>query len=132
MPAGRPSKFNQILAEGIIEDVSNLVPYAITAEAHQIDRSTLRDWINKGFDDIKAGKTETAFAQFSNAIKKSQCKAIRTLLDDIKKGEKGWQSRAWLLERRFPMEFAIGAQELAELKQQIEEIKQLVKSYEHP
>lgn len=130
MPAGRPSKFNQTLAEGIIEDVSNLVPYAIAAEAHQIDRSTLRDWINKGFDDIKAGKTKTAFAQFSNAIKKSQCKAIKALLDDIKKGEKGWQSRAWLLERRFPMEFAIGAQELAELKQQIEEIKSLVKSYD--
>lgn len=130
MKVSRPSKFNQTLAEGIIDDVSNLVPYTIAAEAHQISRATLHRWINKGLEDIQSGKTNTEFAQFCDTIKKSQCKAIKALLDDIKKGEKGWQSRAWLLERRFPMEFAIGAQELAELKQQIEEIKELIKSYD--
>lgn len=132
MAAGRPSKFNQILAESIIENIAQLVPYKIVAEAHQIDCSTLYDWINKGFEDIKAGNTETALAQFSKAIKRCKCESVKALITDIKKGEKAWQSRAWLLERRFPMEFAIAAQELAQLKQEIEEIKELVKSYERP
>jgi hypothetical protein len=126
MPAGRPSKFNQTLAKGIIEDIAQLVPYTIAAEAHQIDRSTLYDWINKGFADIQAGKTKTEFAQFSNAIKKSQCQAVKKLLEDIKKGEKGWQSRAWILERRFPLEFSTGAQELLQMKEQIDNIETLL------
>lgn len=132
MKVSRPSKFNQTLAEGIIEDISNLVPFTIAAEAHQISRATLHRWINKGVEDIQSGKTNTEFAQFCDTIKKSQCIAVKELLNDIKKGEKGWQSRAWLLERRFPMEFAMNAQELTELKQQIEEIKELVKFYERP
>ncbi|RDH39924.1 MAG: hypothetical protein CFE62_006505 [Candidatus Aquirickettsiella gammari] len=127
---GRPSKFNPTLAKNIIEDIAQLVPYTITAKANQIDRSTLYDWINQGLADIQAGKNKTEFAQFSDAIKKSQCQSVKELLKDIKKGEKAWQSRAWLLERRFPMEFSLAAEELAELKLQIEEIKQLIKSYE--
>jgi uncharacterized membrane protein len=127
---GRPSKFNPTLAKNIIEDIAQLVPYTITAKANQIDRSTLYDWINQGLADIQAGKNKTEFAQFSDAIKKSQCQSVKELLKDIKKGEKAWQSRAWLLERRFPMEFSLAAEELAELKLQIEEIKQLIKIYE--
>ena len=127
---GRPSKFNSTLTKNIIEDIAQLVPYTIAAKANQIDSSTLYDWINQGLADIQAGKNKTEFAQFSDAIKKSQCQSVKELLKDIKKGEKAWQSRAWLLERRFPMEFSLAAEELAELKLQIEEIKQLIKSYE--
>lgn len=130
MPAGRPSKFTPDRAEGIIEAINNLVPYRVAAEAHQIDRSTLYDWINKGFDDIKAGKKNTALAKFSYTIKKGKCEAIKKLITDIKAGKKSWQARAWLLERRFPMEFSLAAEELAQMKRQIEEIKALIKHYE--
>lgn len=126
---GRPTKFNKTLAEGIVKDIAHLVPYTIAAEAHQINRSTLYEWINQGLADIQAGKTTTELAKFSNAIKKSQCVAVKELLNVIKKGEKGWQSRAWILERRFPLEFSSCAQELLQMKEQIDHIEALLKPH---
>ncbi len=70
---------------------------------------------------------KTAFARFSYTLKKRECEGVCQLLDDIKAGVKSWQSRAWILERRFPMDFALGAQELAQLKQELEDIKKALK-----
>ncbi|KAF5301476.1 hypothetical protein FQR65_LT19211 [Abscondita terminalis] len=114
-------------AESIVEDIAQLVPYTMVAEAHQINRSTLYDWINKGFSDIQAGKTSTEWAKFYDAIKKRQCVAVKELLNEIKKGEKGWQARAWILERRFPLDFSSCAQELLQMKEQIDHIEALLK-----
>ncbi len=126
---GRPSKFNPTLAASIAEDIAQLVPYTIVAEAHQVDRKTLYNWINQGFKEIQEGKKNTKLAQFFNTIKKSQCIAVKELLNEIKKGEKGWQSRAWILERRFPLEFSSCAQELLQMKEQIDHIEELLKSH---
>lgn len=129
MKMGRPTKFNSKRAQGIIDAIANLVPYTMVAQAHQIDRSTLYDWINKGLDDLKSGR-KTVLAKFSNTLKQRECEVITQLLTDVKEGVKSWQARAWLLERRFPMDFAIGSQELAQLKQELEEIKKALKEHE--
>lgn len=126
---GRHSKFNPTLAKNIIEDSARLVPYTIVAEANQINRSTLYEWINQGLADIQAGKTNTELAKFSDTIKKKQCNAVKELLSEIKKGEKGWQARAWILERRFPLEFSSCAQELLQMKEQIDHIEELLKPH---
>lgn len=126
---GRPTKFNKALAAGIIEDIAQLVPYTIVAEAHKIDRKTLYNWINQGFKDLQEEKNNTEFAQFFNTIKKKQCSAVKELLNEIKKGEKGWQARAWILERRFPLEFSSCAQELLQMKEQIDHIEELLKPH---
>ena len=123
---GRPTKFNKARAKSIIEAIAKFVPYTMVADANQIDRSTLYDWINKGLEDLRNGK-KTAFARFSYTLKKRECDGVCQLLDDIKAGVKSWQSRAWILERRFPMDFAIGSQELAQLKLEIESLKGLIK-----
>ena len=102
----------------------------MAAEANQINRSTLYDWINQGLADIQAGKTNTELAKFSSAIKKNQCTAVKELLNEIKRGEKGWQSRAWILERRFPLEFSSCAQELLQMKEQIDHIETLLKPHD--
>ncbi len=125
MSLGRPTKFNPARAKGIIEAIAKLVPYTVIAEAHQIDRSTLYDWIQKGFEDLKNGN-KTALARFAYTLKKRECEAISQLLDDIKSGVKSWQSRAWILERRFPMDFAIGSQELLQLRRELDEIKKVL------
>ncbi|MDQ8039626.1 MAG: hypothetical protein REH83_04395 [Rickettsiella sp.] len=130
MAGGRPTKFNKKRAENIIEAIANLVPYTIVAEANGITRTTLYDWINTGFEDIQSGKTHTALVKFSYTLKKRECEAVDELLKSIKLGVKSWQSRAWLLERRFPMEFAIGSQELVQLKQEIEELKKMMAANE--
>ena len=126
MRTGRPTKFNSERAEKIITAVSNFVPYSLAAESNGINRCTLADWINKGLEDLKEGK-KTALSEFSSNLKKSECVAIIQLLDDIKMGVKSWQSRAWILERRFPTEFAIGAHELTVLRHEIDEIKKVLK-----
>ena len=123
---GRPTKFNKSRADSIIEAIAKFVPYTMVADANQIDRSTLYDWINKGLEDLRNGK-KTAFARFSYTLKKRECEGVCQLLDDIKAGVKSWQSRAWILERRFPMDFALGAQELTQLKQELEDIKKALK-----
>ncbi len=123
---GRPTKFNKSRAKSIIEAIAKFVPYTMVADANQINRSTLYDWINKGLEDLRNGK-KTAFARFSYTLKKRECEGVCQLLDDIKAGVKSWQSRAWILERRFPMDFALGAQELTQLKQELEDIKKALK-----
>ncbi len=124
---GRNSKFNPTLAKNIIEDSAHLVPYTIVAEANQINRATLHRWINRGLEDIQLGKPQTELAKFCDTIKKKQCHAVKELLNEIKKGEKGWQARAWILERRFPLEFSSCAQELLQMKEQIDHIEALLK-----
>jgi hypothetical protein len=54
---------------------------------------------------------------------------VKELLNEIKKGEKGWQARAWILERRFPLEFSSCAQELLQMKEQIDHIEELLKPH---
>jgi hypothetical protein len=125
MKVGRPTKFNSERAEKIIAAISNLVPYSLAAESNGINRGTLSDWINIGLSDLKEGK-KTVLAEFSSTIKKCECEAIIQLLDDIKAGVKSWQSRAWILERRFPTEFAVGAHELLLLRQELDEIKRVL------
>ncbi len=126
---GRPTKFNKALAEDIIEDIAQLVPFTMAAEANQISRATLHRWVSEGFEDIQAGRKNTELAQFCDTIKKSQCVAVKELLNEIKKGEKGWQARAWILERRFPLEFSSCAQELLQMKEQIDHIEELLKPH---
>lgn len=127
MKPGRPTKFNQDRANGIIEGVGSLVPLKFVAEANGITRTTLYDWINKGFEDIQSGKTNTALAQFSNTIKKCQYKIIAGLLADIRSGVKGWQALAWILERLYYEYFGAGSQEFVQLKQELENIKKALK-----
>ena len=126
MKTGRPTKFNKSRADSIIEAIAKFVPYTMVADAHQIDRSTLYDWINKGLEDLKNGH-KTTLARFSYTLKKRECEGVCQLLDDVKEGVKSWQSRAWILERRFPMDFALGAQELTQLRQELEDIKNALK-----
>ncbi len=127
MKRGRQTKLNKELADSIIADRSRLVPYSQVAEAHGIHRNTLREWIIKGLDELEKDKKSTLFGYLAGTIKKNECQAIKALLEEIRAGEKGWQSRCWILERCFTSEFALGAQELAQLRQELEDIKKVLK-----
>jgi transposase-like protein len=127
MKRGRQTKLNKELADSIIADRSRLVPYSQVSEAHGIHRNTLREWIIKGLDELEKGAKPTLFGYLASAIRKNECKAIKDLLEEIRTGEKGWQSRCWILERCFSAEFALGAQELTQLRQELEDIKKALK-----
>ncbi len=47
------------------------------------------------------------YADFFGRIKRAPAVAEARALDAITRGEPGWQSRAWFLERRFPKRWAV-------------------------
>lgn len=66
------------------------------AAAGGVSGRSLRRWCERG----ETG--EEPFASFLSAVTKAEAKAERLLLRSIRKGVDGWQSRAWILERRWP------------------------------
>lgn len=98
---GRPSKAEQVLTPDVIEAVGTLLlegNYQETVcDFLGIHRTTWYDWIQRG-----EREPDTVYAEFSYTVKKAQAGAEIMLLRQIRQGFEGWQSKAWISERRFP------------------------------
>jgi len=70
-----------------------------------INRDTYYEWMNKGEKE-----PDTIYANFSDNVKESQFQAELKLLQDIQ-NDKSWQSKAWIMERRFRDEWAANKEE---------------------
>tara|TARA_Y100000401_G_C8317067_1_gene223149 strand:+ start:756 stop:1121 length:366 start_codon:yes stop_codon:yes gene_type:complete len=70
-----------------------------------IARSTYYNWLNRDIETIKDLAEKKKFMDFLDNIKKAQSECQMYCLDFIMK-DKSWQSKAWLLERRFPDRWA--------------------------
>ena len=70
-----------------------------------IVKQTYYNWLNKDVESIKDDEERKKFVQFLQDIKKAQSECQMYCLDFIMK-DKSWQSKAWLLERRFPDRWA--------------------------
>jgi transposase len=66
------------------------------ANAGGVTGRTVRNWCARGAEG------EEPFASFLSAVEKAEAKAERLLLRAIRRGVDGWQSRAWIMERRWP------------------------------
>lgn len=51
-------------------------------------------------------KDQERFADFFTSIKKYERISEASALEDLSRGNPGWQARAWFLERRFPNRWA--------------------------
>ena len=100
-PGGRPSKAEQLLTPEMLEHVGKLL-----AEGHYqetvsdflgIRRETWWAWMQRG-----EREPESIYAEFSNVVKKASAAAEIMLAQEIRYGADNWQSRAWIMERRFP------------------------------
>jgi transposase len=100
-PGGRPSKAEQLLTPEMLEHVGKLL-----AEGHYqetvsdflgIHRQTWWDWLQRG-----SREPGSIFEQFSDVVKKASAAAEIMLAQEIRYGADTWQSRAWIMERRFP------------------------------
>lgn len=119
---GRPSKLTPKTVKTICDNIELGVPYEYACIAAGIHYTTMRDWINKGEDELARVASNPAFSirkeyqkyiDFSNAIKEAEAAGIAYNLKCIKKAASGdednrpqWQAGAWLLERRHPEQFA--------------------------
>jgi len=93
---GRPTSLTPEVSALLLKAV-RLGNYKATACAEAgIHRDTLNDWEHRG------AKGEEPFASFTDALKKAEALAERRLLSLVRKGGEGWQSKAWIMERRWP------------------------------
>jgi hypothetical protein len=92
MRTGRPSKRTPEVEAHIIEGLQKGYTKAAAAGAAGIGYSTLNEW-------------EHAFPEFAEAVQKAEGRAKARLIDKVN-AAKSWQASAWMLERRWPAEFA--------------------------
>jgi hypothetical protein len=76
------------MAEQVCFHLRRGLPLDAVAERCGIHRDTLYEW-------------RTTPSEFSDAIKDAEAAAEDRWFDVVERGESGWQSRAWLLERRY-------------------------------
>lgn len=98
---GRPSKAEQLLTPAMLEEIGLLLcegNYKETvAEFLGINRATWWRW-----EQLGEREPGSIYAEFCNVVKRSSAAAEILLLREIRFGSEGWQSKAWISERRFP------------------------------
>lgn len=70
-----------------------------------ISEQTYYNWLNKDVSSIKNEEDKKKYLEFLESLKKAQSECQMYCLDFIMK-DKSWQSKAWVLERRFPDRWA--------------------------
>lgn len=93
---GRPTSLTPEVQRAICLSLRGGNYRETAAQAAGIHRNTLRSWVQRG----EAG--EEPYAEFLCALEKAEACGERKLLRNIRKGVDGWQSQAWILERRWP------------------------------
>ena len=92
----RPSKLTPELAEKIANYISTGNYASVVCGLVGIGETTYYNWLEKG-SKSKSGK----YREFWESIKKAEAAREAKWIKDID-GDPSWQSKAWLLERRYP------------------------------
>lgn len=100
--AGRPTKFNQEIADKIVNYILMGSYVETAAQAAGIHKHTLYEWLKTGALDKEAGKA-TLKSRFNDAVSEAVGKSQqRDLLTIDNAAKKDWRAAAWKLERRSP------------------------------
>ena len=102
---GRKTKLQDDIKHRLISAIEKGLTIVDACEYAGISEKTYYNWLNKNTDEIKDEEERKKFVQFLQDIKKAQSECQMYCLDFIMK-DKSWQSKAWLLERRFPDRWA--------------------------
>ena len=98
---GRPSKAEQVLTPDTLEAVAGLLIEGhhkeTVADFLGIRRSTWWNWEQRG-----EREPDSIFADFLDVTRRAIAGAEIDTIRAIRMGSKGWESRAWIAERRFP------------------------------
>ena len=98
--AGRPTKYEPDVAKAILGAIELGVPFRHAVAYGGISESTFGRWRKQ-------------YADFDDAIKAAEARAVMGRLGRIRRAEdESWQAAAWWLERRYPQEFGRTVQDV--------------------
>lgn len=100
--AGRPTKCTPDVIASVCRCISEGLPYRDAARIAGVNETSITEWRARG------EKGEEPFKTFVDALTVAVACFKQTHLGTIRKAsKKSWTAAAWLLERRFPEEFAL-------------------------
>ena len=122
----RRTKLNADVQRRIIQAIQEGATYELAAQFGGITRTTLYYWLKKGeeikeeqeqVEQYEAVGEEDPLLTFFNEFKKAEAICCVGALAVIKKEARTgtWQAAAWLLERRFPQQYARNQQPAVQL-----------------
>lgn len=96
----RPSKFDEVTAQRIVNAVRSGLPRVHAARVARIHPATLFDWLSRG----RAG--EPGFSEFSERVAEAAAADIAELVGYMREHARAsHQACSWLLSRRAPKHF---------------------------
>ena len=95
----RKTKLNPETQNKIIQGIRVGATHEHAAAYAGIDGSTFYNWMKRGEKEKKG-----IYFEFFEAVKKAQGESVVGLLAKINQSDT-WQSKAWILERRFPDDY---------------------------
>lgn len=121
---GRKSKLTDERITAIINCIKDNIPYKLAAESNGITEQLFYSWLRDGEQDLE-NEVDSLHAKLFQKIKSCETEKVRNLLLQIQKGEKNWQSHAWILDRHpcYRKFFSANAHELEKIQAEMQEIK---------
>ena len=108
----RRTKLNADVQRRIVQAIQSGATYELAAQYAGITRTTLYYWLEKGKEQTK-GIYRTFFNEFKKAEAVCCVGALAVIRKEAQAGT--WQAAAWLLERRFPQQYARNQQPAVQL-----------------
>lgn len=100
---GRPTLLNPSRQATLLRAIEEGLPLKEAAEIAGISYDTLNHWTNRG----QRESAPPEYRQFCQLLRRSQAVAMQVNVSAIREAAKrDWRAAAWILERRFPADFA--------------------------
>ncbi len=100
----RPTKFTAETVNTVLAGIRAGLPYRLAAEAAGISETTFHEWqsgkLPRGVDT----QLKTEFREGLTRARGESARRLTTLISTAAKDD--WRAAAWILERRFPKDFA--------------------------
>ena len=115
-------KFTIEVAEGILKDIADGIPYKLSCESFGIAYPTFKVWLQNGARDLSEGKN-TIYGQFLSSIREVQKDVVKGHLSSIRSSDKGHRGKEWELERSYWHHFSSNSATL-EFNERLEKLEQ--------
>jgi len=103
MPGGRPSKLTPARVERLHDALRLGLSQQLASHHAGISPRTYRNWMKRG-EEAQRGEYATFFADSQRAVAQGVLALVEAINDAAVAGD--WRAAAWLLERRFPQDYA--------------------------
>ena len=116
----RPTSLTPEVQEKIIAAIRGGNYRNVAAAAAGVHRNRFAEWERRG----ESG--EEPYASFACALQKAEAEAEIALIAEVREGGEGWQSRAWVAERRWAPRWA--ARVRTQVAEQVEALTNKLRS----